>query len=156
MRLFEAARWAASCMNEQPWRFIYATQEQPAQHGRLFDCLVPANQEWVKTAPLLVMTLIRTVYDNGKPNRWAMHDLGLAVGNLTTQATAMGLYVHNMAGFSVEKARQTFGLAPEIEPVTMIAIGYLGDPAQLNARLREREEAVQERKPLTELIMDSK
>ncbi|MBA4386661.1 MAG: nitroreductase [Verrucomicrobia bacterium] len=156
LRLFEAARWAASANNEQPWRFIQATQEQPELYKRLFDCLVPANQEWVKTAPLLVMTVVRVVFDSGKPNRWAFHDLGLAVGNLTTQATSMGLYVHNMAGFSVDKARQTFALPPELEPVTMIAIGYLGDPAQLSPRNQERELAVQQRKPLSELLLIKK
>ncbi|MCX6640399.1 MAG: nitroreductase family protein [bacterium] len=154
LTLFEAARWAASCANEQPWRFIYTTPDQPERYGKLFSCLTESNQSWVKTAPLLALTLVKTQFEkSGKPNRWAFHDLGLAIGNLTTQATTMGIYVHNMAGFSVEKARELFDLAADLEPVTMIAIGYLGDPEQLVEKDRVRELVPQQRKPLDELML---
>ena len=154
LALFEAARWAASGGNEQPWRFIYATKEQGDRYDRLFACLNEGNQSWASSAPVLILTLARTRRErDNQPNRYAWYDLGLAVGNLTTQASALDLYVHQMAGFSAEKARQLFDLPPDIEPVTMIAVGYLGDPEQLAERHRERELAQQQRKTLDELIL---
>jgi len=153
--LFNAARWAASANNEQPWRFIYAVKGESERYKKLFQCLVEFNQNWVKTAPLLIMTLVKTNYEkNNKPNRWAFHDLGLAVGNLTAQASALDLYVHNMGGFSVETAKELFHLPPGLEPVTMIAAGYLGDPAQLNEDLRKSETGPRKRKALKEIILE--
>ena len=153
MTLFEAARWAASSGNEQPWRFIYATQEDEERFRKLCDCLVPGNS-WAQFVPVLLMTLVKTHFDrNNKPNRWAFHDLGLAMGNFTTQASALDLYVHNMAGFSVDRARELFTIPPELEPVTMVAVGYLGDPDQLSESPRKRELVLQTRKPLEELIL---
>ncbi len=154
LSLFEAARWAASGGNEQPWRFIYAAREQAERYGKLFECLSEGNQAWAKTAPVLILTLVRThSARSGRPNKYAWHDLGLATGNLTVQAAALDLYVHPMGGFSAEKARQLFDLSPEIEPVTMIAVGYLGDPDDLPENLKERELAQQRRLPLDELIL---
>lgn len=154
LTLFEAARWAASCMNEQPWRFLYATKSEPESYQRLFDCLTQSNQVWCITAPVLVMTFARVNFErNNQPNRWAFHDVGLAIGNLTTQASALNLYVHNMAGFSLEKARASFNLSSDFEPVTMIAFGYLGDPDQLPGELKTRELSQQQRKPLEELFV---
>ncbi len=153
LTLLEAARWAASANNEQPWRFIYAAKEQSERYSRLFDCLNESNRIWAATAPALIMTLVKTHFEkSGRPNRWALHDLGLAIGNLTTQASALDLYVHNMGGFSAEKGRQLFDLPADVEPVTMIAVGYLGDPEQLPEPLKGRELAQRQRKPLEELI----
>lgn len=153
MTLFEAARWAASSGNEQPWRFIYATQDDEERFRKLCECLVPGNA-WAHFVPVLLMTLVRTHFDrDNKPNRWAFHDLGLAMGNFTTQASALDLWVHNMAGFSVDRARELFAIPPELEPVTMVAVGYLGDPDQLPERPRERELVMQTRKPVEELIL---
>lgn len=155
MALFEAARWAASSGNEQPWRFIYATKEQAERYGKLLECLNESNRLWAQAAPVLIMTLVRTILErNNKPNRYALHDLGLAIGNLTTQASALDLYVHNMGGFSTEKAKALFNIPPDVEPVTMIAVGYLGDPAQLPQGLKEREVAQQQRRSLDELILE--
>jgi nitroreductase len=154
LTLLEAARWAASANNEQPWRFIYAAKEQGERYNKLFDCLNEWNQVWAKGAPALIMTLVKTHFEkNDRPNKWALHDLGLAVGNLTTQASALDLYVHNMAGFSTEKARELFSLPPDVEPVTMIAVGYLGDPDQLPEQLKQRELAQQQRKSIAELTL---
>ena len=154
LTLFEAARWAASSGNEQPWRFIYATQEQTERYGKLFACLSEGNQVWAETAPVLILTLVKThTIRSGRPNRYAWHDLGLAVGNLTTQASALDLCVHQMGGFSGEKARQLFDLPSDIEPVTMIAVGYLGDLDQLPEDVRIRELAPRQRKALAELIL---
>jgi len=152
--LFEAARWAASGGNEQPWRFIYATREQTERFGMLAECLMEGNRAWAAAAPVLILTLAKTQNSRtNQPNRYAWHDVGLAVGNLTAQASALDLYVHNMAGFSAEKARQLFDLQPDIEPVTMIAVGYLGDPELLPEPLKERELAHRQRKALDELIL---
>lgn len=153
--LFEAARWAASANNEQPWRFIYAARSDAKRFEKLFECLAETNKVWVKTAPLLILTLVKTQFSGGSSlNRWAFHDLGLAIGNLTTQASALDLYVHNMAGFSVEKARQLFAIPEEFEPVTMIAVGYLGSPDQLPENLKKREIAQQQRRAMKESFLE--
>jgi nitroreductase len=153
LTLFEAARWAASCNNEQPWRFIWSLKDGSEKYNKLFECLAPGNQEWVKTAPLLIMTLAVTHFPNGKPNKWAPHDLGLAMGNLTTQASVMGLYVHNMAGFFPDKAREIFALPESLEPMTMAVAGYIGDPSVLSEFNQGREAQIQERKPFTEILL---
>ncbi len=154
LTLLEAAQWAASSGNGQPWRFIYATQAQGERFRKLFDCLHEGNQEWAGAAPVLILALAKTRSErSGRPNRWAWYDLGLAIGNLTTQATALDLYVRNMAGFSAEKVRQHFDLPEDVEPVTMIAVGYLGDLDQLPEAIKQRELAPRQRKPLAELIL---
>jgi nitroreductase len=153
LTLFEAARWAASCINEQPWRFIWSLKDGSDKYNKLFDCLTPWNQEWVTTAPLLILTLVETSFVNGKPNKWAGHDLGLAMGNLTTQASTMGLFVHNMAGFLPEKVKEHFILPEGIEPMTMVVAGYLGEVTLLSEFNQKREEILQVRKPLAELFL---
>lgn len=154
LSLFEAARWAASSSNEQPWRFLFATKTDTEKFEKMVQCLNDRNREWAPHAPLLVITMIKTIAAfNNKPNAYALHDLGLAVGNLTTQATSLGLYVHNMAGFSEDTARELFAIPEGIEPVTMIAIGYLGDPNQLSPFNQKRELEPRVRKPLSELIL---
>ncbi|MBW6513246.1 MAG: nitroreductase family protein [Candidatus Syntrophosphaera sp.] len=154
LTLFEAARWAASCNNEQPWRFIWSLRDGSEKYEKLFDCLMKGNQEWAASAPLLILALIQNHFsDSGKPNRWAAHDLGLAIGNLTTQATLMDLYVHNMAGFSREKAAEHFELPEGVEPLTMFVVGWLGDPAMLSEFNQKREAQIQDRKPLAELFL---
>jgi nitroreductase len=153
MTLFEAARWAASCNNEQPWRFIWSAKDGSEKYNKLFECLAPGNQEWAKTAPLLMMTLADTLFANGKPNKWAKHDVGLAMGNLTTQASTMGLYVHSMAGFSASKARELFTIPETVEPLTMAVVGYLGDPSVLSEFNQGREAQIQERKSFTEIFL---
>lgn len=123
--LFDAARHAASAYNEQPWRFIYATRDKPAAYSRILGCLVEANQKWAKRAPLLALSFAKNTYTyNGKPNRHAQHDLGLAVGNLTTQASLLGLRVHSMAGIVVDRIRKSFEVPEEYDIVTAIAVGY--------------------------------
>jgi nitroreductase len=151
--LLEASRCAASCYNEQPWSFLIATQDQPAEYDRLFSCLVEFNQSWAKSAPVLMLSVAKLHFDNdGRENRHAFHDVGAAACNLTTQAIALDLFVHQMAGFDGAKARSLFGIPEGWEPVAMMAIGYLGDPQTLPESLRERELAPRTRKPLTELV----
>ncbi|MEQ9366368.1 MAG: nitroreductase family protein [Leptospirales bacterium] len=151
--LFEAARWAASCFNEQPWRFVYATREQPQEFDRLLQCLGEYNQGWAREAPVLILTLASKHFaKNQKVNRHAEHDLGLAMGNLSLQAVSLGLFVHEMAGFDAAKAVQDLGVPEEFSAVTMATIGYPGPPENLSENLREKETAPRERKALSEIV----
>src|SRR5215468_11860774 len=105
--LFEAARWAASSYNEQPWSYIVAMREDNEEFERLLSCLVEGNQRWASSAPVLVLGIASLNFSrNGKPNRAAIHDLGQASANLTLEATARGLYVHQMIGILPDKARE--------------------------------------------------
>lgn len=152
-RLLEAARWAASCFNEQPWVFFIATNDQPAEYSRLLRCLVEGNQVWAKQAPLLMITVAKLHFaHNGKPNRHSLHDVGLAVGNLVVQATTMDLVIHQMAGILPEVIHESFSLPSGYEPVTGMAIGYPGDLTTLPDEFREREQAPRSRKTLQEFV----
>ncbi len=123
--LFEAARWAPSSFNEQPWRFIYATQDDPEEYQGLLDTLMERNQEWAQTAPLLIAGVAKTnLSRNDKPNKHALYDLGQAVNSIVLQATSLDLYVHQMAGFSPEKAIQSLDIPQGYEAVVMMAVGY--------------------------------
>lgn len=150
--LFEAARWSASGGNGQPWSFIIASREDPAEFSRLLDCLMPGNAEWAKSAALLGIGVTQTIRGDGKTNRLALYDLGLAVQNLSIQALTLDLYVHQMGGFSVDKARETFHIPETHEAGAAFAIGYLGDPSLLSDSNRERELAPRTRKPIEEFV----
>ncbi len=151
--LFEAARWAPSCFNEQPWNFVVCTRDNPEDHERLVSCLSEGNQPWARTAPVLMLSVARRTFArNGNPNRHALHDVGLAVENLILQAMALDLFAHQMAGFDVAKARSLFGIPDDHEPVAAIALGYPGDPEQLPPPLRERQMAPRQRKPLDQFV----
>lgn len=150
--LIEAARWAPSSMNEQPWRFLVAPREDREEFQRMLACLVPGNQRWARHAPLLLLTVAQSTFSkNGKPNRHAWHDVGLAVANLTVQATALGLSVHQMGGIDRGAIRETYGIPDGYEPVTAVAVGYVGDPEMLSEELAERERAPRSRKPQAEI-----
>jgi nitroreductase len=145
--IFEAARWSASCFNEQPWNFIVATRDDPAEFARLLSCLVDGNQAWAARAPVLMVSVARLNFaQNDKPNRTAIHDVGLATAHLILQAMALGLFVHPMAGFYPDKVRELYGVPDGYEPVVAIAIGYPGDPATLSESLSQRELAPRTRK----------
>ena len=149
--LLEAARWAPSSNNEQPWRFIVATKDHETEWNRLFDCLAEGNQKWAVRAPVLILSVASMNFeDDGKLNRHALHDTGLATENLVLQATASGLVAHQMAGFDLEKARADLLIPSGYEPVAMMAIGYPGDAAILPERLRERELRPRSRRPIGE------
>jgi nitroreductase len=155
--LLEAARRAPSSMNEQPWAFIVTTHGNRADFERLLSCLVDFNQSWARHAPVLLLSVARLNFAaDGKPNRHALHDVGQAMANLTLQATELGLIAHQMAGFSVEKARETFSIPPDCEPVAVAAIGYPGDPASLSEKLRERELAPQKRHALESFVFEGR
>ena len=153
LSLFEAARWAASASNEQPWAFLVASQQDPKNYQDMLSVLVDFNRGWAVKAPVLILTLAHTVFEkDGKPNRYAFYDLGQAAAHLTLQATAMGLSTHQMAGFSVEAARELFAVPAGWEPASVIALGYAGDPESLNETLRQREVAQRRRKPLETFV----
>ena len=155
--LFEAARWAASSYNEQPWRYIVATRDDPAEFERILSCLVEANQAWAKSAAVLVLGVASQEFSrNGKPNRVANHDLGLAAGNLCLEATARGLHVHQMAGILPDEARKTFGVPDTFDVFTAIAIGYAADPETLPEDMKERDLAPRTRRPLPEFVFGGK
>jgi nitroreductase len=153
LSLFEAARWAPSSSNEQPWHYIVATKDDPEEFARLLGCLVEGNHRWAKGAPVLMLSVASTAFArNGKPNKHAFHDVGQAVANLTVQATSLGLFVHQMAGFVPEKARETYSIPENMEPVAALALGYLGDPNTLPDELRQRELTLSARKPIGEFV----
>lgn len=155
--LFEAARWAPSSSNEQPWRFLLATKDVPEDYERLLACLVEGNRKWAFRAPALILSVAALQFeDDGKPNRHAFHDVGLAAENLVLQAAASGLIAHQMAGFDMEKARAACGIPARFEPVAMIAIGYPGDVALLPEYLQERERKPRERKTVGEFLFSSR
>jgi nitroreductase len=152
--LFEAARWAPSSNNEQPWAYLVAPKEDAENFATLLSVLVEFNQTWAKSAPVLALSVAHAVWQkSGKPNAHARHDLGSATAQLTFEANSRGLFAHQMAGFDADKARQVFGIPPDWEPVAAMAIGYPGDPASLPQPLRDRELAPRLRKPLNEFVM---
>jgi nitroreductase len=151
--LFEAARWAPSSNNEQPWRFVVATKDDQADFERLLACLVEGNRKWAYRASVLILSVASVNFeDDAKPNRHAFHDTGMAVENLVLQATALGLAAHQMAGFDAEKARADCLLPPSFDPVAMIAVGYPGDPAVLPDYLREREMKPRDRQTINDFV----
>ncbi len=151
LSLLEAARWAPSCFNAQPWSFLIATRDEPEELERMAGCLVESNRAWARRAPVLMLTVARLTFEhNDKPNRHAWHDIGLAVGNLSLEATARGLYLHQMAGIDRDKARDTYRIPEGYEAVTGIAIGYRADPEILPDALKERELKPRSRKPVAE------
>lgn len=151
--LFEAARWAASCFNEQPWAFVVTRREDAPVFARLLGCLVPANQAWAKDAAALTLSVAKLDFaHDGKPNRHAFHDVGQAAAQLAIEATARGLRVHQMAGFDVEKARTELAIPAGWEPVAAIAIGYPADPETLPADVRERESSPRKRKAVRDFV----
>lgn len=151
--LLEAARWAASSFNEQPWRFILATAENPAEFDKAVTCLVEANQAWARHAPVLMFCLTRNTFTrNDKPNRVALHDLGLAMGNLSIQAAAIGLSVHQMAGIDADRIVNTYAVPDGYTPQTAAAIGYQGDNAELDPQIRQRDQGPRTRNPFDDFV----
>src|SRR2546425_9589727 len=149
----EAARWAPSPNNEQPWTFMVATKEDEAEYARLLSCLVEGNTPGAQHAPVLMVGVARLSFEEeGKPNRHAFHDVGQAVSNLIVQATALGLVVHQMAGIFPDKIRELYGIPEGYEAVAGIALGYPGDPEILPERLRQRELAPRSRKPIQDFV----
>lgn len=146
--LFEAARWAASSFNEQPWRFIVATKDNPAAYEKALGCLVEANRGWAGAAPVLVLGLTKQAFTyNDAPNRVSLHDLGQAAAHLALQAAELGLAVHQMAGIEQEKVISTYSVPDGFTAETAIAIGYPGEGG-----LNDAETKARQRKPFDEFV----
>ncbi|BDI29109.1 hypothetical protein CCAX7_11600 [Capsulimonas corticalis] len=155
LSILEAARWAPSAANEQPWSFIVGVKAtHPEAFHRLFEILLPGNQLWAGNASALILSVAKTLNSKDQPNKYAFYDVGQAAAFLTVQAAALGLHVHQMAGFDAAKARESLSIPEGYEPVAAIAVGYRGDPNSLPENLRERELAARVRRPLTEIAFD--
>lgn len=150
--LLEAARWAPSCMNEQPWRFLVCNKaNQKDAWQALLGCLAEKNQQWAMNAPLLLLAVaMKNFNQNQKANRWAAYDTGAASLNICLQATAMGLVTHQMGGFDVEQCKQQFHLPEDCTPMSVIAVGYQAEAEQLNDEFKQRELAERSRADLKE------
>jgi nitroreductase len=155
--LFEAARWSASSYNEQPWSYLVATKENPDHFQQLLSCLVEANQIWAQNASVLALGIASLRFTrNNQENKAAIHDLGLASGNLVVEATARGICVHEMIGILPDKARDLFDIPENFEAWTAMAIGYRGDPITLPDALKERDLSPRQRKPLDQFVFSGK
>lgn len=153
--LVEAAAWAPSAMNEQPWRFVAAHQADTERFTQLLALLSPGNQLWAAKAPLLVVVLAKQTYTaNGAANGSAAHDVGMATQNLLLQATHLGLHSHVMGGFDRAQTETLLNLGPDFKAVTMLAIGYSAPAETLEEPFRSREIAPRSRKPIHELLLD--
>lgn len=151
----EAARWSASASNTQPWRFIVA-RRGTAEHATIVENLMGFNREWASSAAVLIVNIAALTTDDGTPLRWAQYDLGQAVAHLSVQAHHDGLHVHQMGGIEVDGLRAAFDIAPDLEPISVTALGVLGTPEALTSEvLREREVAPRSRRPLDELVLAS-
>src|SRR4051812_31349069 len=151
--VLEAARWAPSSYNEQPWAYIVGTKDNPDAYQKVLSTLIEFNQSWAKTAPVVMLSVASTkLARGGKPNRHAFHDIGAASAYLTFEATSLGLFVHQMAGLDPEKARQVCHIPDDYEAVAGLALGYAGDPNSLPPELREKELARSQRKPQAEFV----
>jgi nitroreductase len=152
--LFEAARWAPSSNNEQPWAFLVATKDDQENFAKTLGVLVEFNANWAKNAPVLALAVAKLTFaKNNSPNRNAPYDLGASTALLSVEATSRGLFVHQMAGFDAQKARQAFEIPADWDAFAALAIGYPGELESLPQSLQVREVAPRTRKPLSEFVM---
>ena len=155
--LFEAARWAPSSSNEQPWAFIVATRNDNENFTKALQPLVEFNANWAKNAYVLGFAVAELAFaKNNAPNRNAHYDTGAAMSQLTTEATSRGIFVHQMAGFDPDTAREVFEIPSGWDAIAAFAMGYPGDPASLPQPYRDRETAPRVRKPIGEFVMNGK
>jgi nitroreductase len=155
--LFEAARWAPSSSNEQPWAFIVATRNDNENFTKALQPLVEFNANWAKNAYVLGFAVAELAFaKNNTPNRNAHYDTGAAMSQLTTEATSRGIFVHQMAGFDADTAREVFEIPSGWDAIAAFAMGYPGDPASLPQPYRDRETAPRVRKPIREFVMNGK
>ena len=155
-KLFEAARWAPSSYNEQPWRFLVGTRNS-ITYKKIFDALMPFNQGWAGKAPVLILGAAKTKFTHNEgPNGFAFYDLGAASAYLVLQAVEIGLSTHQMAGYDQAAARASLGIPENFTLGAVIALGYQGEPAALiNQQLRAQEIAPRERKPLSDFALSA-
>ena len=154
--MMEAAGQAPSCNNEQPWMFVIATRHDSEVFESFLGFMVEGNKIWAKNAYAIIISMARTKFSSsGKPNRYAFYDTGMAVSNMLTQAYAMDVYVHQMAGYSVDMVKKYFKLNEDIEPVAMMTVGYLGDGELISPELAKRDEIRRPRKQINEFVFSN-
>jgi nitroreductase len=157
-RVLEAARWAASSYNEQPWRYLVATRDRTAAFERMLGCLTEGNQAWAKGAPVLMLSFYKTHFSErgggpaGERNRCAVHDVGAASASLTYQAQLLDLYVHQMAGIQLTKIQETYDVPDGFMPMAGLALGYLGDPDDLPDAFRKGDLTPRARAPQDDFV----
>lgn len=150
--IFTAGAWAASSQNEQPWRFLVG-RKGDATYEKIFNSLVPGNQLWAGSAPVLFAAFAKKTFTKGgAPNRTALHDVGAACQNMALEATALGLHMHGMGGFDPVTLAAYFAVPSDFEPAACWALGYLGDPANLPDKYKEPEQTPRERRPLADVV----
>lgn len=154
--LFEAARWSPSGANLQPWSFLFVTSADAESHARLVGTLTDRNQRWASKIPLLILAVARRVGEDGRENPWSHYDLGQSVAHMTVEAVALGLSVHQMGGFDIERARSAFEIPAGYDPVTVIAVGYAGTPDDLPEEFRQQEEAPRTRKEIDSFVFENR
>ncbi len=156
--VLEAARWAASSYNEQPWRYLVATRDDPAAFERMLGCLTEGNRAWAQGAPVLMLSFYKTHFSargggpEGERNRCAVHDVGAASASLTYQAQLLDLYVHQMAGIQLTKIQATYDVPDVFMPMAGLALGYLGDPDDLPDNFRKGDLAPRARAPQDDFV----
>ena len=156
--VLEAGRWAASAYNEQPWQYLVTRKDvEPEAFAKLLACLVPFNQGWIGNAPVLMLACARlNSAGNGKPNAWAQYDTGQASGTMAIQAAALGLQLHQMAGFDAAAARAAFAIPEDVTPIAAMVLGTPGPASALPEQLAQRETAPRARKPTAEMFFMGK
>ena len=154
--LLEAARWAPSCFGDQPWRYIICNKADGVHAWqKAMDCLSEGNQTWARNAPVIMLVLADSVFHaNGNPNRWGQYDAGAATMSLCVQATDMGLMVHQMGGFAVDKTKHAFSIPDRYIPMAFISIGFQLPMEEIPAELKEREVAERMRRPLGQIFFE--
>jgi nitroreductase len=156
----EAARWAASSFNDQPWSWIVARRQDGQAFAQMLGCLLEANQSWAKEAGVLLLTVSRNTFRRGgKPNRVALHDLGQAAAHLALQAASVGLQAHQMAGVNLSLVRQRYAIPDGFDPQTAIALGYpaTAEPdGELAKELSQRDNGPRIRQPLADQVFGGK
>jgi nitroreductase len=151
--VFEAARWAASSYNEQPWQYIVAVRSHHGEFQTMLSCLVESNQRWASAAPVLAIGCTSLNFSrNGQPNAAALHDLGLASANLTFEATSRGLFVHQMMGILPDKVRELYQVPEGIRPATALAIGYATEPESIPEAFQGQDLTARRRKPVSQFV----
>jgi len=154
--LFEAARWSASGGNQQPWRFIVGIHPDHTWRG-ILEVLEESNAYWAKAAPVLIIACAKKTVNSGTgPNPSHQYDLGQSVAHLSVEATRLGLHLHQMGGFFPDKATALFAIPDDFKPMTVTAVGYLGDPAQLDEKQRKRELEPRTRKDFSDFVFNGK
>lgn len=151
--IMEAARWAPSSYNEQPWCFLMSNREDVGRHAPMVECLIEGNRTWAREAPILLLGLThRSFAQSGEPNPACEHDLGLAAASLTLEASARGIQVHQMSGILRARIRETYRVPADVTPLTALALGYCAAAKDVPDRYQDRQNRARERKPLSSFV----